>query len=114
MVKNNGSAYFFSLPDDQEDYHSVRVIETEMRTEGGVRGVVPESGAVVDVAKANWKQLRSWAPVDSTEYALDPDGSLFMDTAMGDVLAEEGTLVVSKGDGSSKKKKAPRSKVSVR
>lgn len=116
MSKKNRATYIFSLPDDDDEYHSVRVIETQMRTEGGLHGIVPKSEGVLDVAKAKWEQLSSWAPVDSTEYALDPpDGNLFMDTALGDVLVgQKGETLLTSTDGGNKKKKKPRSKLSVR
>ncbi|KAF9030059.1 hypothetical protein BJ165DRAFT_1411443 [Panaeolus papilionaceus] len=114
MPKNNGTSYFFSLPDDNEDYHSVRVIETEIRTGAGMRGIVPKSERIIDVAKDKWERLSSWAPVDSTEYVLDPPGgTLFMETAIGNVFGEKGMEM--NGDGvKNKKKRTPRSKLSVR
>ncbi|KAJ3501460.1 hypothetical protein NLJ89_g9327 [Agrocybe chaxingu] len=113
--EREGGSYRDFIPLTNDDFLDVHAGEGRLVTFGSRIGAAPleREAQKCDI---NWKTATSWAPLDDSELALDPDDARYNAAVDGHVMEEQQTTSKStkKSERRQKKKgKGPRSKVSI-
>ncbi|KAJ3503439.1 hypothetical protein NLJ89_g8431 [Agrocybe chaxingu] len=109
-----GGSYRNTIPLAHDDYLDVHAGEGRLLNFGGKLGAAPLEREA-QKSDVNWKAASSWAPLDDSELALDPDNVRYNAAVDGPIMEEPQSNV--KGSKKSKRKKRakhPRSKISKR